>query len=311
MSINDLKEITTLGLRPGNFKGTKNEDPEKFVKKFDRLAAYGGWDEAKKLQVFPLLLDDKAFDFYEASSQDTKTNYDALKKAFIAHFEPNKSNLVLWNELKAVTMSADQTIAEYHDELKKKAAKVEGVTDSHLMHVFLSGLPSDYKEHIALQEPNNLKECLQKARLFESIKGSKKEKRLAFKTLVTDSGNSETKALKEEFRVNSERIQTELKMLQETLKTMRRENEELRSQTLQVLQNVHCAIAQFPRTGNSQIEERTCFYCNIRGHLKKDCCKWKRDSQQRRLHVTVSVFTETKETQETQSIYDSHRFSEW
>ena len=97
MDLRNLKELATMGLRPGNFKGQNGEDPERFMGKFDRLAAYGEWDDEKKLSVFPLLLDDKAYDFYEASPREVKTNYDRLKTAFLAHFEPNKSKLVRWN----------------------------------------------------------------------------------------------------------------------------------------------------------------------------------------------------------------------
>ena len=34
MELQNLRELSTMGLRPGNFKGTQGEDPEKFIRKF-------------------------------------------------------------------------------------------------------------------------------------------------------------------------------------------------------------------------------------------------------------------------------------
>ena len=52
------------------FSGAKDEDPNKFLKKFDRVAEYNEWDNEKKTNLIPLLLDNKAFEcfFYKEPS---------------------------------------------------------------------------------------------------------------------------------------------------------------------------------------------------------------------------------------------------
>ena len=122
------------------------------------------------------MLDGKAYDFYESSSDEMKQNYQQLRAAFITHFQPNKSKLVRWNDLCQKALTIGQSIVEYHDELMKEVSKIGGVTDEQLMIVFLNGLPVDIKEHVALQEPISLAEALKKAGPYESIEcESKKE----------------------------------------------------------------------------------------------------------------------------------------
>ena len=209
-----------MGLRPGNFKGTQGEDPEKFTRKFERLAAYGEWDDNKKLNVFPLLLDDQAYDFYESSPDQTKQNYQLLRTAFITHFSPNKSKLARWNELCQKAPTSGQPIREYHDELKKEAAKIGGVTDEQLMIVFLNGLPREMKEHVALQEPISLAEALAKARLYESIKevkGSNIDPRIIEIFALGKNTQAELRLAKDE-----------IAQIKDELMALRLQNDELR-----------------------------------------------------------------------------------
>ena len=138
----DLKELNTMGLRPGNFKGMA--DPEKFFKKFERLAAYGEWDKDKMAKVVPLLFDGKASDFYDSLEDDKRVDYDEMKKAVIQHFQCNKSKLVRWTELNQKVLVLDQSVADFHDELVEDARKLGGVSDEQLMICFVNGLPNDF-----------------------------------------------------------------------------------------------------------------------------------------------------------------------
>ena len=278
-----------MGLRPGNFKGTQGEDPEKFIRKFERLAAYGEWDDNKKLTVFPLLLDDKADDFYESSPDQTKQNYQLLRTAFITHFQPNKSKLVRWNELCQKSLTIGQSIAEYHDELKKEAAKIGGVTDEQLMIVFLNGLPTDIKEHVALQEPVSLAEALDKARLYESIKSERKGKKEIIRSLaIGKNAVDSNKNNLDELTL----AKNEIAQIKDELMALRLQNDELRkSGQAMGYQNVQKDIylppqkrkpnPNPPTQWNPNKETRTCFYCNIKGHLKQDCYKFRRENPQR------------------------------
>ena len=182
--VQDLEELNTTGLRPGNYKGAT--DPEKFFKKFERLSSYGEWNEGKMAKVVPLLLDGKASDYYDSLDERKKNDYKQLKQSIVQHFKCNKSKLVRWTELNQKVLVLDQSVADFHDELVEDARKLGGVSDEQLMICFVNGLPNDFREFVALAEPKTLEESLTKARLYESLKAARNAKKVIFKTASTD-----------------------------------------------------------------------------------------------------------------------------
>ena len=176
----DIRELAALGLKPSTFTGDKNEDPTKFFKKLDRIAGYGNWSDAKKINAIPLLLDGKGYDFYEALSAEIKNDYKQTKLAIIEHFKPNRANLVKWNALNKMIMEKDQTVTDFHDELNREAVKIGDISDSQLLMIFLNGIHPSIRMQVASHEPPSLRVALEKARLYESISEmneNQKEKR--------------------------------------------------------------------------------------------------------------------------------------
>ena len=176
----DIRELAALGLKPGTFTGDKNEDPTKFFKKLDRLAGYGNWSDAKKINAIPLLLDGKGYDFYEGLSAEIKNDYNQTKLAIIEHFKPNRANLVKWNALNKMIMEKDQSVTDFHDELNREAVKIGDISDSQLLMIFLNGIHPSIRMQVASHEPPSLSVALEKAKLYESISEmneNQKEKR--------------------------------------------------------------------------------------------------------------------------------------
>jgi len=106
----DMRDLSSMGLRPKSFNGSGEEDINKFFAKFERLAVYGQWSDGKKAIVLPMLLEDGAYHFYEALSDDAKGNYGTLKAALTQHYTPNISKLIRWNRLHQKRMTVDQTV---------------------------------------------------------------------------------------------------------------------------------------------------------------------------------------------------------
>ena len=94
----DLKLYTSLG----RFLGENNEEVEKYFRKIERIHTKLAYTDQNKANMIPFGLEGKALDFYETLSEETKDNYNEAKAAFIAHYKPNKSNFVKWNEINAI-----------------------------------------------------------------------------------------------------------------------------------------------------------------------------------------------------------------
>ena len=66
-------------------------------------------------------------------------------------------------------MKADQSVADFHDQIRLDAAKIEGITDLNMLDIFMNGLPKRLGEKVAEQDPPDLASALEKAKLFESV----------------------------------------------------------------------------------------------------------------------------------------------
>ncbi len=208
-----FKEMASLTLRPKNFDGKEGNDPEMFFKKLDRLAAYGQWPEERKANIVPLLLDDKASEYYENLQQDVKDDYDQVKLNIIDHFSPNKHKLVRYRELSQKCMTLDQTVADFHDSLKRDATKIGNISDEQVMLMFINGLPRAIRDHVALQNPENMNSALKMARDFESLKYSRQETD-DLKSLAAGLSEEKFESLVEENR----KLKKQMEELREKLK---------------------------------------------------------------------------------------------
>jgi hypothetical protein len=166
-----VRELRAMGsgLNMGKFAGGKGECPTKFLNKFDRFAAYQEWDNEKKTSLIPLVLDDKAIEFYEGLEEAKRGDYLQVRAAIIEHFEPNKLKLVKWSTLYNRKLEVGETVTEFHDVLKKIAIKIGGIEDEQVCQIFMNGLPTAAKSYLALQQPDSLAKALDLARLYESI----------------------------------------------------------------------------------------------------------------------------------------------
>ena len=294
-AIKDLKELNTMGLRPEKYTGTSN--PEKFFKKFDRLATYGDWDNAKKAKVIPLLLDEKASDFFDILEDDKKNDFEELKKAMCEHFECNKSKLVRWSELNQKEMSAGQSVTDFHDELVEEAKKFGEVSDEQLMIFFVSNLLPDCKEFVALSEPKTLAESLAKARLYESLQKSKKKVLLAANSTGTTVHLEGTLVkMQDMINKNSEMIIKNSEINSEMMREIMAEVKEIRNENRQPVDscaartNVSSNNAPPARRRKASKKRPRCFFCKNTGHLIASCDTFKRHRANRQsLCMVVST----------------------
>ena len=171
----DLKYYTSIG----KFYGESTEDVEKYFRKIERYHVHANYDDAAKRDMLPFGLEGKALDFYEGCSAAIRADYAQVKTAMVNHFKSNKSEIVRWEELSKIKKLPHQSVAEFYDSIRKKADKIQGVTDRNLLMIFMGGLQNPLKNKVAAYEPNDLGTALEKAKLIESIESNEESSVLA------------------------------------------------------------------------------------------------------------------------------------
>ena len=83
------------------FSGFQNEDVNEWVVKFNRLARFYGWGNAKKLSALPLLLNGPALAWFQTLSDETAGTFDSLIEALIARFGNQNIQFLIRQELYA------------------------------------------------------------------------------------------------------------------------------------------------------------------------------------------------------------------
>ena len=180
-AIRALKSLGA-GFKLDKFSGEGNEDPIRFLNKFDRVAEYNEWGDEKKTNLIPLLLHDKAFEFYECLGEEKQADYKLVRAALTERFQPNKLNLLLWKELISRNINTGESTVEFHDVLKKLASKIRGISDKVLMMIFCNGLSMAATAYVALQQPATLAEAMKSACLFERVEELKKSESIQKRT---------------------------------------------------------------------------------------------------------------------------------
>ena len=299
----DIRELAVLGMKPESFTftGADNEDPVKFFKKLDRLAIFSNWTNEKKLNAIPLLLDGKSFDFYEGLSTADKNDFTLAKTAIIEHFKPNRATLVKWNSLNKMSMETDQSVTDFYDKLNREAAKIGDISDSQLLMIFLNGIHQNIRIQVASHEPTTLKAALEKAKLYESISEmgtSQAEKRsIAVINKTTEELISLIKSLQEtifQMKIQmgiSEGLNTEhvpQGKIHDTWNGFRNVNSDHRYIPMKGNRNSAQHYGDSRPQGRHVKDERICFHCGIRGHIRAYCRNYRRPIEQNNARQTLS-----------------------
>ena len=75
-----------LAFQPPPFKGSATDDIDDFLSKFRNFCDYNDKNDADRVQIFPLLLQGKAYQVYNAFEDDTKHDIDLLTEEMRTHF---------------------------------------------------------------------------------------------------------------------------------------------------------------------------------------------------------------------------------
>ena len=75
-----------LAFQPTPFKGSPTEDIDDFLSKFANFCEYNAKNNADRLRIFPLLLQGKAYQVFNAFDDNIKHDFDLLTEEMRTHF---------------------------------------------------------------------------------------------------------------------------------------------------------------------------------------------------------------------------------
>ena len=153
------------------FSGFQNEDVNEWVVKFNRLARFYGWGNAKKLSALPLLLNGPALAWFQTLSDETAGTFDSLIEALIARFGNQNIQFLIRQELYARKQLEHEPLVTYTEDIIKKCQRLN-LNELEMMNIFINGLSAELKNHVVLNQPKTFTEAENLARLRDAVSKS-------------------------------------------------------------------------------------------------------------------------------------------
>ena len=151
-----------------SFNGLPNEDINEWLSRFETLAKFHGWSNAKKLNALPLSLGGPAKAWFDTQCPEAKADLTALIDGLKARFGSQSLEFLFRQELYARKQSPTEPLSLYTEDIIKKSQRL-AFSDKDLMNVFINGLRDDVKNHVILNQPNSFAEAENLARLREAV----------------------------------------------------------------------------------------------------------------------------------------------
>lgn len=182
-----------------HYHGYTTEDPNLWIKRFNRYSAIKEWNQANRLRFFPLFMKGQAAAWYESLPQATQANENNLHDAFKNRFTTDGSRWTKLSSFKDRIQQSSETVQDFAAYLQQLAGKLEK-NDQELKDTFIMGLREQHvRSHVMLQNPGTFNEAVQHATTASGIPsqtGFIKKEELLVATL-TDL-QDEIKALRNE-----------------------------------------------------------------------------------------------------------------
>ena len=175
----DSESDMTEAVSPPQFRGTAQEDAEKWMRHLTIYCEYRGYDDAKKLALTKVLLSDGAANWLDSQSDEIIGTFDALKTAFLTRYStPVFMRFKGAKELFTMKQQLNQNADDYVAQMRQAARLVEA-DDKMLLYAALNGLRPDIAAFVTQKQPKDVKELLDAARVIELTSSPPTEKESA------------------------------------------------------------------------------------------------------------------------------------
>ena len=151
-----------------SFNGLPNEDINEWLSRFETLAKFHNWSQAKRLNALPLSLGGPAKAWYDTMPPETVGDFRTLTQGLKERFGSQSLEFLFRQELFARKQGPSEPLSLYTEDVIRKCQRL-GLSDKDLMNAFINGLCEDTKNHVILSQPKSFAEAENLARLREAV----------------------------------------------------------------------------------------------------------------------------------------------
>ncbi len=155
------------------FNGLPNEDINEWLSRFEALAKFNNWSNAKRLNAVSLSLGGAAKAWYDAQTAETVNDLTTLINALKNRFGTQTLEFLFRQELFARKQGVNEPLSIYTEDILRKGQRI-GLSDKDIMNIFISGLSDEIKNHVILNQPETFAEAENLARLRDAVSKSGK-----------------------------------------------------------------------------------------------------------------------------------------
>jgi hypothetical protein len=221
------------------------------------VAEAKGWDQARRLVIVPTLLRGKLLDHYCELDDDAKVDLITLKSALIKMAGLDVDPLIAGKDFMTCAQLPNENVEDFSLRLRKlfkSAYETQDATSEVLLQRFLTGLlPHISRQVLTLGKPATLNEAVKSAVQVEyALRFG--EKVIAHNVVADTVSNEEiTTVHKQEAELQG--------MMKDLVERMERLESAMRNDQ-----------RQYTGRGRGRpVQDRTCWACGEKGHMRRDC----------------------------------------
>lgn len=154
--------------RPPEFSGRDSENALTFLDNFDLFSDYTGLTNAKKSQLFPLLLKSTARVWFNQLTETVQKDIVQLLEAFRLKFNSPDMKWLFEQSLLTKTKNPKESLEDYLSDIALKCERLNKAPEDRIQ-ITLRGLPTECKKFIISRRPTTLTEVETLAKLFYEL----------------------------------------------------------------------------------------------------------------------------------------------
>ena len=143
------------------------EDAKFFLEKFEGVAKLCEWTNEQKCLQLCLGLPKSAQDWFLNQSEETKSNFDALKSSFENRFGTVFNRSKLYNEF-VLLKQESRSVVDFVEEVVSCGRKLHK-PEQEILDKVLHGLNLEIRKHVLMKEPRTIEEITNLAKLAETV----------------------------------------------------------------------------------------------------------------------------------------------